>query len=72
MRFEDRPGCLGNSRSGPYTIADTLFPRSSWEPALARAPNGSLVVMFFGNISNPPAVGSLACLIPSKSYNLTT
>ena len=28
--------------------------------------------MFFGNISNPPAVGSLACLIPSKSYNLTT
>ena len=58
--------------AGPYTIADTLFPRSSWEPALARAPNGSLVVMFFGNISNPPAVGSPACLTPSGSYNLTT
>jgi hypothetical protein len=28
----------GADAAGPYTIAEVLFPRSSWEPALARAP----------------------------------
>jgi len=28
--------------------------------------------MFFGNMTNPPSVGSEACIIPSMEYNLTT
>jgi len=28
--------------------------------------------MFFGNISNPPPVGSPACAMPSLEFNLTT
>ena len=28
--------------------------------------------MFFGNLSNPPPVGSVACALPSTAFNLTT
>lgn len=64
----------GANPAGPYTIEEVLFPRSSWEPALTTTPgaDGELVMLFFGNISNPPAVGSPACAIPSMQYNLTT
>eukprot|EP00729_Bicosta_minor_P014653 gene14653-23843_t len=41
--------------SGPYTFVETVFPRTSWEPAIAKNPQTSeLVVMFFGNITAPP------------------
>ena len=58
---------------GPYSIVETVFSRSSWEPGIAKNPfNGELVLMFFGNMTNPPPVGSPACMIPSLEYNLTT
>ena len=62
----------GSDVTGPYEIVDTLFERTSWEPSLARGPNGELLVMFFGNLSSPPAVGSSACAMPSLEFNLTT
>jgi hypothetical protein len=63
----------GADPGGPYTIERTLFGRSTWEPALARNPaSGELVLMFFGNLSRAPPVGSAECLLPSESYNLTT
>ena len=43
---------LARPRSGPYTFVETVFPRTSWEPAIAKNPQTSeLVVMFFGNIT---------------------
>lgn len=64
---------VGDDPLGPYTVAETVFPRSSWEPGLAKNPlTGELVVMFFGNISNPPPVGSDACVYKSGEYNITT
>ena len=69
----------GSDPAGPYEIAEVLHPRSSWEPGLAMGPGGSpLVLMFFGNISAPPPVGSEACAVGSSgksaidAYNLTT
>ena len=57
---------------GPYTIVEVLVERSSWEPALATHPvTGALVMMFFGNTTNPPIAGSAACAIGSSVYNLT-
>lgn len=67
-----RAASSGSDPAGPYSIVQTLFPRSSWEPGLARGPNGELLVMFFGNITNPPPVGSPECLNRSLGYNLTT
>ena len=61
----------GDDPAGPYRIVETLFPRSSWEPALARGPNGELLLMFFGNMTNPPPLGSKYCLDRSLGYNLT-
>lgn len=58
--------------AGPYAIVEVMFERASWEPSIARAPDGSLVLMFFGNLSSPPPPGSEACQIPSFEYNLTT
>lgn len=52
----------GLDPAGPYSVADIFANRSSWEPMLARAPNGSLVAMFFGNQSNPAPVGSPECV----------
>ena len=62
----------GSDPAGPYEIVETMFPRSSWEPSLARGPNGELLLMFFGNITNPPPVGSKYCLDPLLGYNTTT
>jgi len=62
----------GSDPKGPYTLTKTLFPRSSWEPGLATNPKtGELVLMFFGNITNPPRVGSSLCQNRFE-YNLTT
>ena len=53
-----------------------MVPRSSWEPSLTKSPNGELIMMFFGNITNPPPVGSDTCdmrhQVGVSSYNLTT
>ena len=62
----------GSDPAGPWEIVETLVRRTSWEPSLARGPKGELVMMFFGNISNPPPVGSPACAMPSLEFNLTT
>ena len=40
-----------------------IVPRSSWEPSLTKSPQGELIMMFFGNITNPPPVGSDTCEI---------
>ena len=61
----------GDDPAGPYRIVETLFPRSSWEPALARGLNGELLLMFYGNMTNPPPPGSKYCLDRSLGYNLT-
>ena len=57
--------------AGPYEIVGTVVNRTSWEPALARSPKGELLMMFFGNLSNPPPVGSAACAMPSTEFNVT-
>ena len=67
----------GADPAGPYEIVETLFPRSSWEPSVARNPaTGALVLMFFGNVSAPPPAGSAACSMRradrSLEYNLST
>eukprot|EP00040_Diaphanoeca_grandis_P019234 m.101357 g.101357 ORF g.101357 m.101357 type:complete len:436 (-) comp27326_c1_seq2:120-1427(-) len=62
----------GKDPTGPYQIEETLVERSSWEPGIARGPRGELLMMFFGNISHPPPVGSPECLNTSLGYNLTT
>jgi len=48
--------------AGPYIVNEVLVPRVSWEPMLTVAPNGSLVLMFFGNISSPPDLNSSECV----------
>ena len=61
---------------GPYRVAETVFPRSSWEPGLAKNPStGELIVMFFGNITNPPDIESPSCVDAkefNQDYNLTS
>ena len=65
----------GSDPLGPYTVAETVFPRSSWEPGLAKNPlTGELIVMFFGNITNPPDIESPPCVDAKEfnpDYNLT-
>ena len=65
----------GSDPLGPYSVAETVFPRSSWEPGLAKNPlTGELIVMFFGNITNPPSVDSPVCIEAkerNQEYNLT-
>jgi len=62
----------GDDPMGPYTIEEVLFNRSSWEPGLTIGPGGELVMLFFGNMSNPPPVGSPDCVIGNGVYNVTT
>ena len=51
--------------AGPYAIESTLVGRSAWEPSLATDPvTGALVLMFYGNASEAPPVGSPACRLP--------
>lgn len=57
--------------AGPYRIVEDLVPRSSWEPGVTKAPDGSLIVLFFGNLT-PPVAGSTLCTNRSHTpYNLT-
>jgi hypothetical protein len=56
-------------------MAEVVFPRSSWEPSIAKNPKtGELVVMFFGNITSPPDMLGPGCTSVGGNplFNLTT
>ena len=61
----------GSDPAGPYKLAEVIVPRSSWEPSLTKSPQGELIMMFFGNITNPPPVGSHTCNIMKQQGSRT-
>ncbi len=69
-----RVSSVGKDAQGPYVKKEIIFPRTSWEPSIARAPSGELVIMFFGNLTNPPDLNSAGCQNVHRNFdfNITT
>jgi len=52
----------GEDPAGPYKIVETMIPRSSWEPMVTIGSDGTLLLMFYGNITDLVPIGSPECL----------